>query len=85
MRSRVKGKFHVDRSPQVIQEAEFLPVNERATVVDSLLRSLNQPEPDVDQAWIGESDKRLNKLRFGAVNGISLDAVMNRLNQRFPN
>lgn len=71
-------------APQIIHEAESLPVEERAQVVDSLLRSLNQPNPDMDQLWLSASQRRLDELRSGAIPGVSADAVVARLQARFP-
>jgi hypothetical protein len=52
---------------QLIEEALSLPVEERALVVDSLLRSLNTPEVSVDAQWVEVARKRLQELRSGAV------------------
>ena len=36
---------------EIIRRAEALPVEERAVVVDSLLRALNPPDPEIDRKW----------------------------------
>ncbi|MCG5535755.1 addiction module protein [Ectothiorhodospira mobilis] len=51
----------------LIQEAEALPVEERALVIDSLLRSLNPPESEIDKKWAVVAAKRLKEVRSGAV------------------
>lgn len=69
---------------EIIQEAESLPVEERALLVDSLLRSLNQPDADIDRQWMEVACRRRDELRSGKVTGISGEAVLARLHKRFP-
>lgn len=54
----------------LIQEAEALPVEERALVIDSLLRSLNPPESEIDKKWAAVAAKRLKEVRSGAVDSV---------------
>jgi len=60
---------------QLIDEAVSLPVEERALVVDSLLRSLNQPVSAIDEQWAEAARRRLAELRSGDVKAIPGDDV----------
>jgi hypothetical protein len=55
---------------EIIKEAEFLPVEERAMIIDSLLRSLNPTNPETDRQWIDTAKRRLANLRSGKVKSI---------------
>ena len=63
----------------LIDEAEALPVEERALVVDSLLRSLNPPEAKVDEKWAAVARKRLEDVRSGAVETIPGEEVFAKI------
>ncbi|MFA9462515.1 addiction module protein [Thiohalorhabdus methylotrophus] len=56
---------------EILEEAASLPVEERAQVVDSLLRSLNPPEAEIDRKWAEEARRRLEEVRSGAAEGVS--------------
>lgn len=69
---------------EIIKEAEALPVDERVAVVDSLLRSLNPPDPDVDKQWVDEAKRRLAELRSGQVEPVAAERILAKLQGRFP-
>ena len=71
------------KTKEIIEEIVSLPVEERALVVDSLLRSLNSPEPEIDAEWAKESNRRLEELRSGKVRSIPGDEVFSRVFDRF--
>lgn len=68
---------------ELIQQAIALPVEERALVVDSLLRSLNPPQSEIDAQWVVEVKRRLAELRSGKVEAIPGEAVFERIWDRF--
>ncbi len=68
---------------QLIDEAVSLPVEERALVIDSLLRSLNQPESKIDKKWATVAKHRLEELRLGAVKAVPGQEVFNKIWDRF--
>lgn len=67
----------------IIQEATSLPVEERIIVVDSLLRTLNMPDPDIDKEWAVVAKRRLAELRTGRVNPVPGGQVFARIRERF--
>ena len=68
---------------EIVQEAAELPVEARAVVVDSLLRTLNAPDPENDKAWIAVARRRLEELRSGAVKPVPGVEVFSRIRERF--
>ena len=68
---------------ELIDEAASLPVEERAAVADSILRTLNPPEPDVDRMWAQLAQRRLGELRSGKVKPVPGEQVFARVWKRF--
>jgi putative addiction module component (TIGR02574 family) len=67
----------------IIQEAAALPVEERVIVVDSILRTLNPPNPDIDKEWVAVAKRRLAELRSGRVRPVPGDHVFAKIRERF--
>ena len=67
----------------IISAAESLPVRERALIVDSILKTLNKPDPEVDQQWLIVAKERLEELRSGKVETVSGDEVFSEIRNRF--
>ncbi|MDR5876130.1 addiction module protein [Vreelandella gomseomensis] len=67
---------------ELVSEAESLPVEERARVVDVLLRSLNSPEADIDKQWVNVARSRLDDIRAGKVATVSSEQVFANLRAR---
>jgi putative addiction module component (TIGR02574 family) len=71
------------KTKDLIAEAVSLPVEERALVVDSLLRSLNAPESQIDTKWAAIAKHRLQQLRSGEITAVSADEVFKKIADRF--
>ena len=67
----------------LINEAVLLPVEERALVIDTLLRSLNQPESEIDKKWIIVAKRRISGLKNGVVTAIPGEKVFEKILNRF--
>lgn len=68
---------------EIIEEATLLPLEERAIVVDSLLRTLNPPDSEIDRAWVELAKLRMAELRSGRVKPVPGDHVFSQIKERF--
>ena len=68
---------------EIIHDAESLPVEERTLVVDSLLRTLNPPNPEIDRKWAAVAKRRLEELRSGQAKPIPGEEVFAKIRQKF--
>lgn len=60
---------------EILKEALKLKPQDRFTVVDGLLRSLDQPDASIDAIWAEEAERRLKAYRAGALPGIPMEEV----------
>lgn len=68
---------------EIIREAECLPIEERAMVVDCILRTLSPVKSEIEKKWVDTAKKRLLELRSGQVKGISGDEVFDKVRKHF--
>jgi putative addiction module component (TIGR02574 family) len=65
---------------EVLRDALSLSPEARASLVDSLIGSLDQTvDDDAEEAWTEEIDRRLRQIDRGAVRLISWDEARRRL------
>lgn len=64
-------------SKDLLEQALRLPPVERASLVDGLLQSLDEPDKSLDEIWAIEAEKRLRAYREGRVKGVPMETVFN--------
>ncbi len=67
----------------LIAEAKSLPVEERALIVESLIKSLNSENAEITNQWLELAKKRLHEMRMGLVNPIPANIVFDKVWARF--
>ena len=60
---------------EILKEALKLKPQDRFTVIDGLLRSLDQPDAAIDAIWGEEAQRRLEAYRAGALSGVPMEDV----------
>jgi putative addiction module component (TIGR02574 family) len=68
---------------ELIAEAISLPVDERAIMIDCLLKSLNPPKAEIDKKWAAIAKQRLAELRSGKVKAIPGDELFEKIWNKF--
>ncbi len=64
---------------KIEKDVMSLVPEERALLVDSLLRSFDQPELDIDKQWVNLANKRLTEMRSGKTRPVPGDEVFERI------
>ncbi len=59
----------------VLKNALELAPEEKAVVIDGLLKSLDDPDPSLEEIWIQEAERRLVAYREGRLEGIPMEDI----------
>jgi putative addiction module component (TIGR02574 family) len=71
-------------SNRVTAEALALPVDQRASLVNILIESMNIPSrKKIDAAWAKEAEKRLAAVKAGKVKCVSGEDVFRTIREKF--
>jgi putative addiction module component (TIGR02574 family) len=56
--------------------------NERAALVETLLLSLDKPDPEIDALWLKEAEDRLAAYHSGELGAVDAEQVFAELGKR---
>lgn len=69
---------------RVFEEALSLPSDERVSLVEKLLTSLNLPlQPEIDRLWADEAERRVSQIEQGEVNPIPGSEVSAKIRRKY--
>lgn len=60
---------------ELLDEAMKLKPKERFSLVEGLIKSLDEPDKKLDEIWAEEAEKRLKAYRAGKLQGVPMDEV----------
>jgi putative addiction module component (TIGR02574 family) len=63
------------QSQEILNQAITLKPAERFLIVEGLLKSLDEPHPELDKLWAEEAEKRLKAHRSGKRKGVPMEEV----------
>lgn len=65
-------------SNAVLEQALQLSAAEKSQVIEALLMSLDQPDPEIDKVWATEAEARLAAFDDGHVDAVSAESVLGK-------
>jgi putative addiction module component (TIGR02574 family) len=65
----------MENSESLLKKAILLKPQDRFLLIDELIRSLDQPNREIDAIWAEEAEKRLKAHREGKTVGIPYEEV----------
>ncbi len=69
---------------KVFEEALSLPSDERVSLVEKLLTSLNLPiQEEIDRLWVEEAERRVSQIERGDVELIPGDEVFAKIRRKY--
>ena len=66
----------------ILEDAELLPLEERALLVDTLLRNFQPVDPAIEKSWYQVAQARLSDLRSGKTKSVSGDKAFEDIRLR---
>ncbi len=67
---------------KLLHEVMRLPASERAALVESLVESLDKPDPALDAVWLREAESRLAAYRTGELGAVDAEEAFAELGQK---
>ena len=65
-----------ETAKKLSQQARQLPAEDRIELVEEILASLEESDPDIDRQWAKEAEDRLAAYRRGEIKAIELHEVL---------
>ena len=60
----------MEESKSLLEKALMLKPQDRFTIIEGLIQSLDEPNKEIDQIWAEEAEKRLKAYRDGKLKGV---------------
>jgi len=60
---------------EILKQAMKLKPEERFLIIEGLIKSLDEPDKNIDEIWSIEAEKRLKAYREGKLEGIPMDDI----------
>jgi len=62
----------------LLKEISNMPDTEKLKIVDTILRQLDRPDPEIDRIWKVEAEKRWARYKRGETGTVSYNEVMKK-------
>ena len=71
-----------EQEEAVYEQALTLPPKKRASLIEKLIASLDQPDPAIDALWAEEAEDRIKAYEAGEIKTVSAEDVYKKYKKR---
>jgi len=64
---------------EIIESALKLSPPEKLFIVESILKSLDEPNKEIESIWLEEAERRLKAYREGKLEGIPMEDIFKKM------
>lgn len=69
------------KKDKLLKEALELPIQEKSDMIEQLIKSLDEPDPVIDELWKDEAEARIDAYEEGSLSSVSVREVLSKYNK----
>ena len=66
------------KKDKLLKEALLLPVQEKSGLIEQLIKSLDKPDPEIDELWKKEAESRIDAYDEGKISSVSVQEAVSK-------
>ena len=66
------------KKEKLLKQALVLPIQEKSELIDKLIKSLDKPDPEIDDLWKTEAEDRINAYDEGLISSVTVHEAVSK-------
>jgi len=66
------------KKDKLLKDALVLPIQEKSELIEQLIKSLDKPDPEIDELWKKEAESRINAYDEGKISSVSVQEAVSK-------
>jgi len=66
------------KKEKILKEALILPAREKSELIEKLIKSLDEPDPAMDNLWKKEAESRIDAFDKGELSAMTVSEVISK-------
>lgn len=66
------------KKDKLLKKALVLPIQEKSELIDELIKSLDKPDPEIDELWKAEAEDRIDAHNDGKLSSVTVQEAISK-------
>ena len=66
------------KKDELFKEALVLPIKEKSDLIERLIKSLDKPDPEIDELWKKEAESRIDAHNEGKISSVTIRETISK-------